>query len=457
MNEEKQLQRGLKERHIQLIALGGIISSAYFLGNGYVLSVAGPAAVLGYLCGGIIVLAVMLCLGELAVHQPVAGSFVIYAHKYISPAWACGVGWSYWLTWAVFIPSEMIAAGIIMNNLLPLLSAVIWAFVFTMILTLINLLHVKIFGETEFWLALLKIIAIALFSILSVLIFFGIAIENGDGFIGKSQLLGTGGFFPHGWEAVFLAMVIVLVNFQGSEIIGLTACESDSPETAIPKAIRKVTWRIIALYVIPILLLVTIYPWNKATLSDSVFADALDYYGYHWAAGFFSVVVLTAAISVGNSALYASSRCMYALAREGMAPRFMGRLNNNHVPRNGALMTLVCCWLLIILYAAEGSSGYYAILLAISGFTGEVAWISICWSQINFRTRFLAAGHTLSELKFRTPFSPWTGYIAIAMQILSLIVMIFLPNLRIAFYFGVPMLILPMVIYKFTKRSRHQV
>jgi len=454
VSEDRQLKRGLKGRHIQLIALGGIISSAYFLGNGYVLSVAGPAAILGYILGGAIILAVMLCLGELAVHEPISGSFVTYARKYISPTWACGVGWSYWLTWAVFIPSEMIAAGIIMNNLLPLLSSCGWAAVFALVLTLINILHVRLFGEVEFWLALLKIIAILAFSVLAVLALFGLAGANSGGFIGARYLTGDGGFFPHGVFAVFVSMVIVLVNFQGSEIIGLTAGESDSPETSIPKAIRNVTWRIIALYVIPMLLLVCIYPWSSATLSDTVFADALDFYGFHWTAEFFSIVVLTAAISAGNSALYAGSRSMYALAREGMAPHFMGKLNRSHVPRNATLVSLVCCWLLIGLYALEDTAGYYAVLLALSGFSGEISWISICLSQINFRKQWLASGNRASDLKFRAPLFPWLGYIAIVVQITAISAMLFLPNLRTALYIGVPMLLLPMLVYRLKSKKR---
>ena len=152
MNESK-MNRGLKNRHLQLISLGGVIGSGYFLGTGYVLEQAGPAAILAYLLGGLIVLCVMLCLAELAVEKPISGSFVNYARDNISPTWACGVGWAYWLTWVSYVPSEMIAAGIIMENFLPQISQLWWAVLFGLIVTAVNLFHVDKFGESEFWLS----------------------------------------------------------------------------------------------------------------------------------------------------------------------------------------------------------------------------------------------------------------------------------------------------------------
>ena len=211
--------RGLKNRHLQLIALGGIIGSGYFLGTGYVISKAGPASFLAYLLGGLIVFSVMLCLGELAVAVPISGSFVNYAREYISPAWACGVGWCYWITWVSYVPSEMIAGGIIMNGYFPEISTMWWAVLFGLMITFINLSCVETFGEMEFWLALIKVVALLMFVVLAILIFFGVI--GTQGFLGTTVLLGSGGFTPNGSWSVFLTMVLILVNFQGSQIIGL--------------------------------------------------------------------------------------------------------------------------------------------------------------------------------------------------------------------------------------------
>lgn len=441
------LNRGLKPRHLQFIALGGIIGSCYFLGAGYVIDAAGPAASLAYLFGGLIVLCVMLCMGELAVAIPISSSFVTYAYDFISPAWACGVGWSYWLTWVVYVPTEMLAAGVIMHNFFPLVDTLWWAIGFGILITAINLMYVGTFGEMEFWLAIIKIFAILMFIVLAVCIFFGF-LGTGE-FKGTSVLLGDGGFTPKGSWAILLTMVIILVNFQGSEIIGLAAGESKEPEKSIPAAITNVTWRIIALYIIPLFLLVCIYPWKEAGLQESVFAAALNSYGFKWAGGLFSFVVLTAAISCSNSGLYGCTRAIYALAREGMAPRFLGKLNKKGVPQNATILSIVGCWICVLAYTLDKTETIYTYLLALSGFSGAIAWISICWSQLNFRRKLEREGFDISQLKYRTPFFPYLTHFAIWVQVACLTVIAFSPDLRASLYIGVPLLILPIVWYKF--------
>ncbi len=441
------LQRGLKSRHLQLIALGGIIGSGYFLGTGYVIDSAGPAATLAYLLGGLIVLCVMLCMGELAVAIPISGSFVTYANDFISPAWACGMGWSYWLTWVFYVPAEMIAAGIIMNNFFPAVDTLYWAIGFGLIITVINLSYVSTFGELEFWLALIKIMAIIMFVVFAALIYLGV-IGGTEGFKGTTHLLGNGGFAPKGSWAILLTMVIILVNFQGSEIIGLAAGESKEPEKTIPLAIKNVTWRIIALYIVPLFLLVCIFPWGNAGLEESVFAAALNAYGFHWAGGLFSFVVLTAAISCSNSGLYGGTRAVYALAREGMAPKFLGKLNKNGVPQNATLLSIAGCWICVLAYTFDSSEVIFTYLLALSGFAGAIAWISICWSQLNFRRKLEREGFDISTLKYRTPFFPYLTHFAIWVQVACLGIIAFNEDLRISLYIGVPLLLFPIIWYK---------
>lgn len=442
---ERQLNRGLKSRHLQMIALGGIIGSGYFLGSGYVVGKAGPASVLAYLLGGLIVYAVMVCLGELAVARPIAGSFISYTRDYISPAWACGVGWCYWLTWVTYVPSEMIAAGIIMNDFFPQVSAMWWAVLFGLAITVINLSRVNLFGELEFWLALFKIAALIMFCGLAIMIFFG-AIGGGGEILGTSVLLSSGGFAPEGYWAVLLTMVIILVNFQGSEIIGLAAGESQEPAKTIPATIRQITIRIIALYIIPMLLLVTIFPWDKASLASSVFAAALGAYGLEWAGAIFSFVVLTAAISCSNSGLYGCTRALYALAQEGMAPSWLGRLNRQGVPQNATTGSIAVCWLVVVLYTLDQDKNIYTYLLALSGFAGAIAWISICWSQLNFRRQL--SPKEVSELKYKAPLFPYITYFGIWVQVACLFMVAFTEELRISFYIGVPLLVMPIIIYR---------
>lgn len=450
MNESK-MNRGLKNRHLQLISLGGVIGSGYFLGTGYVLEKAGPAAILAYLLGGVIVLCVMLCLAELAVEKPVSGSFVTYAREHISPTWACGVGWAYWTTWVAYVPSEMIAAGIIMNNFIPEVSQLWWAVFFGLLVTILNLFHVDKFGESEFWLSLIKIVALAAFSIVAGLICLGLI--GDQGYIGTKVLLGSGGFAPNGYWSIVLTMVIILVNFQGTEIIGLAAGECEKPEKSIPIAVRNVTWRIIALYIIPISLLISILPWDKAGLDESVFAVAVTQYGLSGFGAFFAFVILTAAISCSNSGLYGAARALHALARMEMAPSALGHINKNGMPSRSILVSICACWAVILLYSFDPNSALYTYLLAVSGFTGAIAWISICWSEYRSRKRKIAEG-TEGALRYKTPFFPYVTLFGIWAQVFCLIVMVFEPELREALYAGIPMLIFPMAWYRLRQRRR---
>ena len=450
MNESK-MNRGLKNRHLQLISLGGVIGSGYFLGTGYVLEKAGPAAILAYLLGGVIVLCVMLCLAELAVEKPVSGSFVTYAREHISPTWACGVGWAYWTTWVAYVPSEMIAAGIIMNNFIPEVSQLWWAVFFGLLVTILNLFHVDKFGESEFWLSLIKIIALAAFSIVAGLICLGLI--GDQGYIGTKVLLGSGGFAPNGYWSIVLTMVIILVNFQGTEIIGLAAGECEKPEKSIPIAVRNVTWRIIALYIIPISLLISILPWDKAGLDESVFAAAVTQYGLSGFGAFFAFVILTAAISCSNSGLYGAARALHALARMEMAPSALGHINKNGMPSRSILVSICACWAVILLYSFDPDSALYTYLLAVSGFTGAIAWISICWSEYRSRKRKIAEG-TEGALRYKTPFFPYVTLFGIWAQVFCLVVMVFEPELREALYAGVPMLVFPMAWYRLRQHRR---
>jgi AAT family amino acid transporter len=445
-----ELSRGLKSRHLQMIALGGIIGSGYFLGSSYIIGKAGPASTLAYLLGGLIVFAVMLCMGELAVARPVAGSFISYSREFISPAWACGVGWSYWLTWVTYVPSEMIAAGIIMHAFIPQVSEMWWAVAFGLIITGINLSKVHLFGEMEFWLALFKILALVMFVILGGLIAFGVIGEQG--YIGNSILAGSG-FAPDGYWVVLLTMVIILVNFQGSEIIGLAAAEAKEPDKSIPRTIKQVTFRIVGLYIIPIAMLVTIFPWDKAGLENSVFAAALDFHGLSWAGGLFSFIVLTAAISCSNSGLYACTRALYALSQEGMAPSWFSELNKHGVPQNATAVSIVCCWIGVMVYTFDQDKNIYTYLLALSGFSGAIAWISICWSQLNFRRRLEQEGD-VANLSFKTPWFPYVTHFGIWAQVVCLLLVAFTEELRTSLYIGIPALVAPVIVYYLVARRK---
>jgi AAT family amino acid transporter len=445
-----EFRRALKTRHIQLIALGGIIGSGFFLSTGAVVNQVGPSVFLAYILGGIIIYLTMLCTGELTVAIPITGSFINYTADFISPAFACGVGWSYWLSWVVYIPAECLAGGIIMQYFTGF-NSYLWAVCFGLVITCINFAKVNIFGEIEFWLALIKISALLSFIILSILIFLGfIHGHHQAGFIGGRYIFHHGGLFPRGVFPLFTAMVLLLVNYQGSEIVALAAGESVDPSRMIPHAIRNVSFRILFIYIIPVLCLVLIFPWENANLQNSVFADALNYYGLKWAGAATSFVTLTSALSCSNSGVYGIVRALYALAKNGMAPQKLSLLNRNAVPQNAGIVTLISIWIVLLGSYFFAQTTLYISLLLISGFTGAVAWISLCWSQINFRRALYKAGYTEYDLQYRTPGSPYSGIIAIILMLLCLIILFFSDDVtyKIAFVIGSISVAFPVIVYR---------
>lgn len=455
--KDGEFKRGLKDRHIQLITLGGIVGSGYFLGTGEIIHQVGPAVFISYLFGGLIVYLTMLCMGELAVAIPISGSFITYASDFISPSVACGIGWSYWVNWVVYIPAECIAGGIIMEYFTGI-DGHIWAVLFGLLVTYFNLIEVDRFGEVEFWLSLIKIIALIAFVVIAILIFFGIIHGTRPSeIIGTKYLLSDGGFFPNGTGVLFSTMILLLVNYQGSEIIGIAAGESVNPAKVIPQAIKNVTIRILLIYILPVFFLVLIYPWQKANLDNPVFSDALNYYGLEWAGSITSFIIITSTISCSNSGFYSCVRALNALARNGMAPYKLRHLNHNSVPQNAAIVTLIAVWSLLALSYFFGQSIIYVSFLLVSGFTVLLSWISICWSQINFRKRLYKAGYSADTLGFKTPFTPYTGILAISLMMSCLIFLLFNENesYKIAFAIGVAVFTFPILIYhlnsKFTE------
>jgi len=437
------LQRGLKGRHISLIALGGIIGSSYFLGTGYLLEQVGPSAFIAYLLGGFISYLTLACLGELAVSSPAQGSFINSAAKYISPSWACGVGWSYWFNWVIFIPSECIAGGLIMHNFVPDVPIYVWSIALGLIVSFTNLVAVKIFGELEFWLALTKIGILLGFCVLAIIIF--TESYHHDEPIGTKYLIGDGGIFPLGVAVLFSNMVFLMSSFQGSEIIGLTASEAVNPKKAIPSSLRKMVYRIVGLYVIPTFLLVLIYPWQEAGLQGNIFSMALIKYGFVPYAHIFSFLIIAGTISTANSGLYATVRSLLALCQKGMGPHLLTKINKNGVPINATIATLCAMWALLLICCFVPAHQLYANLLATSGFTGTICWISICWAELRFRKQSKEIG---ASLTYKVPFFPYTTYFSIWIQIGTLLLVLLNPSLRSAFYFGMPALVVPMLWYK---------
>ena len=435
------LRRNLNALQVQLISLGGIIGSAYFLGIGGTVAELGPAVVPAFLLGGFIVWLVARAMGELCVEMPREGSFVSCARELIGSEWAAGVGWSYWLNWCAYVASEMIAGGMIMHYFLPGIPAIAWGAVFGVFITGVNLLNVKHFGTVESVLALIKIAAIALFSVFGVLVWLGLT--GSGGFLGTAHLTGgkgTAGLFPAGAAAVLMSMVLVLVNYQGTELIALSAAETEDPRRSIAAATRKVGVRIVAIFVLPLLILVSIFPYADGSIQESVFSSALSRHGFRWAAAFFSFTALTAAISCANSGLYGAVRALYGLGKEALAPAWVTRLNASGVPHLATWATIGTTWAFLPLYLVFQGTSFYTWLLSVSGLTGALCWISISWCHL----RFL--------LRERGGKGAWVDRLAIFLQLLCLSLIPFHKDLRGCLLIGIPAFVLPMIATALLRR-----
>jgi len=446
------LNRGIKPWMASLIAIGGIIGSCYYLGSGYLISQMGPSVIFLYFIGGLVIYTVMQSFAELLVNIPRHGNFISYSAEFISPTWAVGTGWSYWFNWCAYIPSEAVAGGIIMHVFFDSVPVVIWAIIFLILITLLNLIHVGGFGFVESTLALIKIIHNIAFCIVAALIVIGLA---GTGpAIGLSVLFPPGftwtdAIFPAGFMILLANMALIFVNFQGSEIVGLAAAETQNPKIVVPKACRNVVYRILRVDIIPILLLVMILPYSEAGLQDSVFSMALAKYGFTEVAGILSFIVLTAAFSCANSGFYGAVRALYGLSLEGMAPKTFSRLNRQCTPMYATLFTLLICWTVLGLWwFSNGESELYVWLLSVSAFTGAICWISICWAQISFRRRVYKRGYSKVDLVSPAPLSPWMPlFIGIILEIFALVILAFNEELRGSLFLSVPAVLLPMIVY----------
>lgn len=438
-----ELQRSMKSRHLFMISIGGIIGTGLFLNSGYVINGAGPGgAILAYLLVGFLVYLVMLCLGELTVSMPVTGSFQVYASKYISPSTGFTVGWMYWLNWAVTVSVELTAAGLLMQRWFPDIPVWIWCAIFGLSLFIVNSLSTRSFAEMEFWFSSIKIVTILLFIIIGAGIIFGFFNMEGtkNSVQSMTMIMNNGGLFPNGFSSVFFTMIGVVFSFQGTELIGIAAGESENPEKEIPKAIKNTVWRTVFFYVISMFILVALIPWQKAGAVDSPFVYIFDNAGIPYAADIMNFVILTAVLSVANSGLYASTRMLWAMSQEGLAGKSFTKLSKKGVPIRALIVTfLIACLSLLTSFVAADT--VFLILVSIAGFAGIFVWMLIALSQFKFRKAYIAEGNNINLLKFRTPFFPFVPIMCFILCLIVIISMAFVDSLREALFYGVPFVI----------------
>ncbi|MFF2853036.1 amino acid permease [Peribacillus sp. NPDC058002] len=407
-----ELKRSLKARHLMMISLGGTIGTGLFLASGGAIHSAGPGgALVAYAVIGIMVYYLMTSLAEMAAFMPVAGSFRVYASKFVDPSFGFAIGWNYWYNWAITIAAELAAVVLIMKFWFPDSPSIIWSAIALITMFLINYMSVKGFGEAEFWFAMIKVVTVVIFLITGVLIILGIM--GGKDPIGFSNFTMGEGPFNGGFFTILGVFMAAGFSFQGTELLGVTAGESEDPEKNIPKAIRSVFWRIILFYILAIFVIGMIIPFTDSRLLSedvavSPFTLVFERAGLAFAASIMNAIILSSVLSAGNSGMYASTRMLWDLARDGKAPKFLGKLDKRGVPVNALIVTsLVGCVAFLASFFGDGV--VYIWLLNASGMAGFVTWVGIAIAHYRFRKAYAAQGLDMNALPFRAkgfPFGP---------------------------------------------------
>lgn len=446
VSRESGLQKALSRAQVIMIGLGGAIGTGLFMGSGTAIGYAGPAVLLSYAIAGFAAVVIVFSLSEMAVVHPTAGSFGTYAEIYLNPWVGMIVRYSYWMAQVIAIGGEAVAAGVYMTYWFPGTAVWMWSMGFAIVLLYFNSRSVGNFGSIEYWFALIKVVAIVLFIILGLAAILGIGMEP-TGFHNLTGL--PGGFMPHGFGGVWMAVIIGVFSFNGIEVIAVTSGEAQDPVRTIPAALRTMALRLFLFYVLALLVVVSFVPWTQtgATIvTQSPFVRVLDYSGIRHAAGIMNFVVLSAALSSMNTNVYLCSRMLFSLSRGGFAPQFLGRLSANGTPVAAIGVSGVC--ILVAAALSKLTPLAYNYLFGIALFGAMTVWISILLSHLSFRRR-----HRGAELPVRMPLFP---YMQIAGLVLLVSVLITMGLDREMWYVswlvGVPWLLLVSAGYFIARR-----
>lgn len=416
MNENHHdLKRGLLPRHVQFIALAGMIGTGIFMGSSNTLNMAGPSVVIAYLIGGLLLFIVMAALGEMATVYPNLNVQHLI-HKAFGFQSSFIVGWLYWINWVVVTIVELIAAGSFLQFWFSDIPLWVLSVLCGAVIVGINLFEVKNYGEMEFWFASIKILTLTVFIILGAFILLGFFPSSTASF---SNYTAFGGFFPHGFGGTFSALLVVMFSYGGAELIGVAVTETKDSQKVIPKIIKGTVWRVIIFYVFPILIICGIIPWNQVTGVESPFVQVFSMSGLPGAANVMNFVLLTAVLSAANSGIYATSRTLFTMSQNGEAPKAFLKTTKKGIPLNGILLTtiFILCGVFLSYITPESVLGY---LMSIPGFTVLIIWIHICFAQLKLRKDYV------DKPSFQLKWFPYTTIFAVVS--LSVIFVAFIFN-----------------------------
>ncbi|NWC72162.1 amino acid permease [Pseudomonas sp. P7758] len=445
MHSEKGLKRGLSARHIRFMALGSAIGTGLFYGSASAIQMAGPAVLLAYLIGGAAVFMVMRALGEMAVHNPVSGSFGQYASTYLGPMAGFILGWTYAFEMIIVCLADVTAFGIYMGFWFPEVARWVWVLGIVLLIGGLNLCNVKVFGEMEFWLSLLKVGAIVAMILGGFgIMLFGIHSAGEAPATGLSNLWAHGGFMPNGVGGLIASFAVVMFAFGGIEIIGITAGEAKDPQRVIPKAINAVPLRILLFYVLTLFVLMAIYPWPQIGSQGSPFVQIFSNLGIGSAATILNIVVISAAVSAINSDIFGAGRMMYGLAQQGQAPKGFAQLSSQGVP-----------WMTVVVMGAALLGGVvlnylipenvFLVIASIATFATVWVWLMILVTQVAMRRSMTR--EQIAELKFPVPFWPYAPAAAIVFMLFIFGVLGYFPDTQAALMVGAVWIVLLIVAY----------
>ncbi|APY88323.1 amino acid permease [Streptomyces alfalfae] len=416
------LKAGLKNRHLSMIAIGGVIGAGLFVGSSSGIAAAGPAILISYALVGAMVVLVMRMLGEMAAARPTSGSFSTYADQALGRWAGFSIGWLYWFFWVVVLAVEATAGAVILNGWIPAVPQWGWALIVMVVLTATNLVSVGSYGEFEFWFAGIKVVAIGAFVAIGLLAVFGVLPGSDNPGAGFAHLTDAGGFMPKGAGAILTGVLMVVFSFMGSEIVTLAAGESEDPQRAVTKATNSVIWRIGVFYLGSIFVVITLLPWNhKSITEDGSYVAALNSIGIPHAGQVMNVIVLTAVLSCLNSGLYTASRMAFSLGQRGDAPKAFARTNARGVPQ-AAILGSVVFGFVAVWFNYQWKDTVFDFLLNSSGAVALFVWLIISFTQL--RMRGIILREEPEKLVVKMWLFPYLTWVTIAMISFVLVYML---------------------------------
>lgn len=449
VEEQQELQRGLKNRHVQLISIGGAIGTGLFLGAGKTIQLAGPSILLAYLITGCVCFFIMRALGELLLSNTNNHSFLDFVAEYLGKKVAFVTGWTYWFCWVAIAMADLTAIGMYVRYWVPGVPQWLPELIALILLLGLNMVAVSLFGELEFWFALIKVVSIIAFIIVGIYMILT-HYKTSAGPASITNLWSHGGFFPTGTKGFILSFQMVTFAFTGIELVGLVAGETKNPEKVLPEAINNIPIRIILFYLGSLFVIMSIYPWNSLDANNSPFVEVFSEIGITVAASLINLVVLSAAASACNSAIYSTGRMLRSLSQEGSAPKKFRQLTSHRVPGNALVFSTIVIFISVILNYVMPSE-VFTLVSSIATTCFLLIWGILVYTHLKYRKSMLGK----KEHTFKMPFYPYSNFLVFAYMIFICLVLFLGKDTRIALLLTPVWFIGLLIIYrmKYEKQS----